>query len=135
MERPIGNYSEIRHLGRLVSEMVHAALDALARLDAHAALGVARCDRLVDGEYESVQRQCVTFMMEDPRVIRRALDLLWIVRALERVGDHAKNISEYVIYMVHGTDVRHTSLEGIERELQTAAPPLRPGAATPPPPG
>lgn len=117
MERPENKYREIKHMGRIVSEMVHDALDAFARLDAVAALRVARRDDSVDEEYESIQRQAITFMMEDPRSIRRALEVMWIVRALERVGDHAKNICEYVIYMVHGKDVRHTKLEDIERDL------------------
>jgi phosphate transport system protein len=124
MEQPADKYREIKHLGRVVSEMVHDALDALARMDADAAIEVARRDRLVDEEYESIQRQCITFMMEDPRTIRRALDLLWVVRALERIGDHAKNLCEYVIYMVHGKDVRHTSLDDIQ--LQLAANPQAP---------
>src|SRR6201984_2625898 len=123
MERPADKYREIKHLGRVVSEMVHDALDAFARMDVESALRVARQDRLVDEEYEAIQRQSITFMMEDPRTIRRALDVMWVVRALERIGDHAKNISEYVIYMVHGKDIRHTSLDDVERELREQRPP------------
>lgn len=117
-ERPAGSYREIRHMGRLAAQMVHEALDAFARLDADAALRICREDRVLDEEFESVQRQCITFMMEDPRTIRRALDVMWVVRALERMGDHAKNISEYVVYMVHGKDIRHTSLDDVENELK-----------------
>lgn len=126
MERPADKYREIKHIGRVVSEMVHDALDAFARMDVEAALQVARRDRLVDEEYEAIQRQCITFMMEDPRAIRRTLDIMWVVRALERMGDHAKNVAEYVIYMVHGKDVRHTSLDEVERELRERA--ARPAA-------
>jgi phosphate transport system protein len=122
MERPENKYREVKHMGRIVSEMVHDALDAFARMDAQLAVKVARRDRMVDEEYEAIQRQCITFMMEDPRSIRRALDVMWIVRSLERVGDHAKNICEYVIYMAHGKDVRHTKLEDVERDLESAAP-------------
>jgi phosphate transport system protein len=121
MERPENKYREIKHMSRLVAEMVRDALDAFARLDANAAVQVARRDRMVDEEYEAIQRQAITFMMEDPRSIRRALDVMWIVRALERVGDHAKNICEYVIYMVHGKDVRHTRIEDVEQTLQSSA--------------
>jgi phosphate transport system protein len=122
MERPENKYREIKHLGRIVADMVHDSLDAFARMDAQAALKVARRDRMVDEEYEAIQRQCITFMMEDPRNIRRTLDVMWIVRSMERVGDHAKNICEYVIYMVHGKDVRHTRLEDVERDLQAVTP-------------
>ena len=118
MERPVDRYREIKHLGRLAHQMVHDALDAFARLDADAALKICRNDRVLDDEFESIQRQCITFMMEDPRTIRRALEVVWVARALERIGDHAKNICEYVVYMVHGKDIRHTSLEDVERELR-----------------
>ena len=116
-ERPANKYREVKHLGRLVQSMVHEALDAFARMDADAALKVVRMDLAVDEEYEAIQRQSITFMMEDPRTIRRALDTMWVVRALERIGDHAKNICEYVIYMVHGKDIRHIKLEDVESEL------------------
>ncbi len=118
MEKPADNYREIRHLGRLVTEMLHDALDAFTRLDTKQAFEVARRDRKVDEEYEAVQRQNITFMMEDPRSIRRALEVMWVVRALERIGDHAKNICEYTVYMVHGKDIRHLSLDDAERQIR-----------------
>jgi phosphate transport system protein len=118
MERPTDRYREIKNMGRLVQDLVHGALDAFARADADAALKIARGDKVVDEEYEAIQRQCITFMMEDPRTIRRALDVLWVTRALERIGDHAKNICEYVVYMAHGKDIRHISIDDAERELQ-----------------
>jgi len=120
MERPADRYREIKHLGRLAQQMVHDGLDAFARLDADAALRICREDRVLDDEFESIQRQCITFMMEDPRTIRRALDVVWVARALERIGDHAKNMCEYVVYMVHGKDIRHTSLDDVEKELRAA---------------
>ncbi|HEX7374266.1 MAG TPA: phosphate signaling complex protein PhoU [Steroidobacteraceae bacterium] len=117
LDRTVDRYRELKHIGGLVSEMVRGALDAFARLDTEAALLVARKDRVVDEEYEAIQRQCITFMMEDPRTIRRSMDVLWVARALERIGDHAKNICEYVIYMVLGKDIRHLSIEDVEKQI------------------
>jgi phosphate transport system protein len=119
-ERPNNRYRELRNLGELVTGMVHDTLDAFARFDTRLALEVLRRDRTVDEEYEAIHRQNITFMMEDPRSIRRALDVMWVVRSMERVGDHAKNVCEYLIFLVHGKDVRHTRLEEIERELRAA---------------
>ncbi len=116
-ERPNNRYRELRNLGELVTGMVHDTLDAFARFDTKLALEVLRRDRTVDEEYEAIHRQNITFMMEDPRSIRRALDVMWVVRSLERIGDHAKNICEYLIYLVLGKDVRHTKIEEIEKEL------------------
>ncbi len=116
-ERTPGAYGELAQLGGYVRNMVHGALDAFARLDADNALEVAKSDENVDRKYEGMMRQCITFMMEDPRTIKRMLDILWSVRALERIGDHSRNICEYVIYLVHGKDVRHITLEEMEKEV------------------
>ena len=115
--RPKNNYAEIHGLGTQVRQMLHDALDAFARLDVEAAVRIAREDRKIDERYESVMRQMITFMMEDPRTITRALNVIWAARSLERIGDHAINICEYVIYLVRGKDVRHTSLEQVEKEI------------------
>lgn len=116
-ERPKGNYREIQILGNYVRAMLHDALDTFARLDIEAALRVAREDDRIDQGYESAMRQMITFMMEDPRTISRTLNVIWAARSLERIGDHAINICEYVIYLVKGRDIRHTSLEQVEKEI------------------
>ncbi len=117
VERPKNNYFELQSLGDHARQMVHDALDSFARLDIEAAFRVAREDQQLDKEYGGVLRQMITFMMEDPRTISRAIDVIWTARALERIGDHARNICEYVIYLVKGKNVRHTSLEQIERDV------------------
>jgi phosphate transport system protein len=106
----------LQHAASLALEMLRKALDAFARMDLAAAAQVVRQDQQVDAEFKSIMRQLITFMMEDPRTISRSLDLLFIAKSIERIGDHAKNLSEYVVYMVKGRDVRHIVVEGIERE-------------------
>jgi len=113
-------FIELRHLGNDVRLMLSKSLDAFARMDVPTACEVIESDQEIDEEYESITRQLLTLMMEDPRNIRRAIDAMWIARALERCGDHAKNISEYVVYMVSGKDVRHSSLDDLTRsELES----------------
>jgi phosphate transport system protein len=98
---------ELKHVAGLALAMLKKSLDAFARLDATAAAQVVRQDELVDDEFRSILRQLITFMMEDPRTITRSLEILFVAKALERIGDHSKNMAEYVVYMVEGKDVRH----------------------------
>jgi len=116
-ERPSTNYRELRNLARHVKHMLRGTLDAFARLDADSALEIVKADDVVDEEYESINRQCITFMMEDPRTITRVLDSTWMARSLERIGDHAKNICEYVVFMVHGKDIRYTRVGEVEARI------------------
>jgi phosphate transport system protein len=110
-------FPTIRHAAQIAVRMLRQALDAFARLDAVSAAGVLKEDHEIDDEFRAVLRQLITYMMEDPRTISPALDIIWVAKAVERMGDHAKNIAEQVIYIVKGTDVRHTSFADIEREI------------------
>jgi phosphate transport system protein len=102
---------EVRHAAEAAISMLRRTLDAFARLDCNTAAEVIRDDAGIDTEFRSILRQLITYMMEDPRTISTALDVVWIAKAIERIGDHAKNMAEYVIYIVKGTDVRHTKME------------------------
>jgi len=108
---------QIVHLGEQVQQMLHRALDAFARMDIQAAINIVDEDIDIDREYESVVRQSMARMMEDPSSIPKVLDMIWAARGLERIGDRCCNISKYVIYFVKGKDIRHTSLEQIKKEL------------------
>jgi phosphate transport system protein len=110
-------YIEVRHIGGHVSRMLQDALDAFARLDMDLALTVVQTDKQVDMEYSTAMRELVTFMIEDPRSITRVLNIMWSLRALERIGDHARNLAQYVIYLVNGEDVRHSNLEEIAENI------------------
>lgn len=104
------NFIEIRHIGARVGVMLRQALDAFARLDVKQAIDVVKGDMEVDMEYDTAMRSLVTFMVEDPRNIGAILNEMWALRSLERIGDHACNIAEHVIYLVEGLDVRHGGL-------------------------
>lgn len=106
---------ELRHMSGLVGTLIRNALDAFAREDPLSAASVVRADKEVDKEWKASLRQIITYMIEDPRTISNSIDLIFIARALERIGDHAKNMAERVIFLVHGTDVRHTGVKHTER--------------------
>ena len=106
----------IHHVSEVAIGMLRRSLDAFARLDAAAAARVIAEDATIDDEFHGIVRQLITFMMEDPRTISASINVIWVAKAIERIGDHAKNMAEYVIYIVKGTDVRHTPLAEMERE-------------------
>ena len=103
-------FNEIKSMVALVRDMLRTALDGFARLDVSKTVEVAKQDELVDEQFRAAMRQLITFMLEDPRTISMSLEVLFVAKAIERIGDHAKNIAEYVVYMVKGIDVRHSSL-------------------------
>jgi phosphate transport system protein len=106
--------SELRIAADLASGLLRKALDAFARLDANAAVSILKEDDLIDREFGGFVRKLITYMMEDPRTISASLNLLFVAKAIERIGDHAKNIAEFIIYVVKGADIRHISMEKIE---------------------
>ena len=110
--------NELRVAADLAAGLLRKALDAFARLDVQAAVSILRDDDLIDNEFDGFVRKLVTYMMEDPRTISPSLDLLFLAKAIERIGDHAKNIAEFIIYIVKGADVRHTSVAEVESAVQ-----------------
>ena len=109
---------ELRVAADLASGQLRKALDAFARLDTKMAVAILKEDNLIDKEFDGFVRKLITYMMEDPRTISPSLDLLFLAKAIERIGDHSKNIAELIIYLVKGMDVRHTSVDDIETALQ-----------------
>ena len=102
---------ELEHMGNLVREMLRMILDAFARLDVESAVRVVKADNRVDVKYVSITRQLMTYMAQDPKSIPRILNILWAARAMERMGDRCGNIAEYIFYLVHGRDIRHTEVD------------------------
>ena len=110
--------SELRVAADLASGLLRKALDAFARLDVNMAVSILKEDDAIDREFDGFVRKLITYMMEDPRTISASLDLLFLAKAIERIGDHSKNIAELIIYLVEGKDVRHQALEHIESAIQ-----------------
>lgn len=111
-------YVELRHIGTGVLNMLRHALDAFAHYDMEIALNVVKEDQQVDQDYKTALRELMTYMMEDPRSISRVMNVLWALRSLERIGDHARNLAEHLIYLVKGKDVRHVSLSEMEKQVR-----------------
>jgi len=109
---------DLRVAADMASGLLRKALDAFARLDTAAAVSILKEDDLIDREFDGFVRKLITYMMEDPRTISASLDLLFLAKAIERIGDHAKNIAEFIIYIVKGADVRHSSMEQVESAVQ-----------------
>ncbi|GAO23066.1 phosphate uptake regulator PhoU [Alicycliphilus sp. B1] len=109
---------DLRMAADLAAGLLRKALDAFARLDTRTALAILKEDDLIDREFDGFVRKLITYMMEDPRTISASLDLLFLAKAIERIGDHSKNVAELIIYLVEGKDVRHTALEDIESVVQ-----------------
>ena len=113
-------FGEIKSAAGIALEMLKKALDAFARVDISEAAAVVRQDRLLDEQFRGIMRQLITFMMEDPRTISTSIEILFVAKALERIGDHSKNMSEYVVYLVKGKDVRHVTVEQFEQEISSS---------------
>ncbi len=111
----LNHFETVRVIANSAADMLHDALDAFARLDARQATLLIAQDEVIDHEFRSIMRSLITFMMEDPRTISSALDTLWVAKAIERIGDHAKNIAEYVIFIVEGKDIRHTDYASLAK--------------------
>ena len=108
----------VKSIGNLASDMLQKSLDSFARLDVKTSFSVLESDYEVNEQFQLIIRKLITFVLEDPRTISAALELLTIAKAFERIGDHSKNISEHVVYLVKGTDVRHTSIDNVRKEIQ-----------------
>ncbi len=112
-------FAEIKVAAGYALDMLKKALDSFARVDLAAAAAVVKQDRLLDDQFRGILRQLITFMMEDARTISTSIEILFVAKALERIGDHSKNMSEYVVYLVKGKDVRHVTAEEFERETSS----------------
>lgn len=116
-DRPRNNYHELETMASTVRGMLHDALDGFVRLSPEVALALVREDKKVDSEYEAILRQYYTYIIEEPRNTRRIIDAIWAARSIERIGDHAKNIGEHIVYLVEGKDLRRASPDEMEREI------------------